>query len=192
MDSKRLPAEQAGTALSDMHATDLRAYLDRLIDNLDDSSLRATLKLMICEARGAIRKHQDLIALERLDRRDTAGRTDRLRELETVQALLTAIYARHAESEDEGMDDIAPQAARAQEPVHGGPLRDVPVRASPTPMATGPTSYSFKRFAAATIRNEEGVYVGRISAAALKGELAHAEPPPVRNRQGRHGARPAR
>ena len=68
-----------------MRATNLRAYLDQLIDNLDNSSLRATLKLMICEARSAIRKHQELIALERLDRRDTAGRTDRLRELETVQ-----------------------------------------------------------------------------------------------------------
>ena len=84
MDSKRLAPDQADTA--DMRATNLRAYLDQLIDNLDDSSLRATLKLMICEARGAIRKHQELIALERLDRRDTAGRTDRLRELgATVQ-----------------------------------------------------------------------------------------------------------
>ena len=72
---------------------------------LDDSSLRAVLKLMISESRGAVRKQQQLIALERLVGREAAGRMDRLRELEAAQKQLTAFYASHAESEDEGTDD---------------------------------------------------------------------------------------
>ena len=75
MHSKRLRVDQADAGSSTMRARDLRAYLDRLIDTLDDSSLRAVLKLMICETRGAVLKQQQLIALERLDGREAAGRT---------------------------------------------------------------------------------------------------------------------
>ena len=83
-----------GTFLSDTRRRALRAYLDQLVDHLDDSSLRATLKLMICEARGAVHKQRGLIALERLEGRDTAGRTAELRELKTAQEQLLAHCAR--------------------------------------------------------------------------------------------------
>lgn len=77
----------------------LRAYLEQLIDYLDDSSLRATLKLMTCEARGAIHKQRALIALEQRQGRDTVGRTVELGELERVHAELVALCARHAEDD---------------------------------------------------------------------------------------------
>jgi len=50
----------------------------------------ATLRLMISECRGAIHRPRGLIALARPDGRDTAGRTDRLRELEDIQDHLVA------------------------------------------------------------------------------------------------------
>ena len=176
MHSKRLRVDQADAGLSNMRARDLRAYLDRLIDTLDNSSLRAVLKLMICETRGAVLKQQQLIALERLDGREAAGRTDRLRELETVQHELTAVYASQAESEDEGLDEDAPPVSPVEEPVLG----------APTAMATASSVHALRRLG--TFRKEPEDYGGRFSAAALEGELAHAEPAPVRHRQGRHGA----
>jgi hypothetical protein len=180
MHSKRLRVDQGDEGLSTMRARDLRAYLDRLIDNLDDSSLRAVLKLMICEGRGAVLKQQQLIALERLDGREAAGRTDRLRELEAVQHELTAVYAIHAESEDEDLDEDGPQVSPVEEPVPGAPTR----------MATASSVPALRRLG--TIGKEQGDYVGRFSVAAPEGEIARAEPAAVRNRQGRHGARPAR
>jgi hypothetical protein len=180
MHSKRLRVDHADAGLPNMRARDLRAYLDRLIDTLDDSSLRAVLKLMICETRGAVLKQQQLIALERLDGREAAGRTDRLRELETVQHELAAVYASQAESEDEDLDGDAPPASLVEEPVLG----------ARTAMATASGVHALSRLG--TIRKEPGDYGGRLSAAALKGELARAEPAPVRDRQGRHGAGPAR
>lgn len=66
------------------------AYLAELIGILDYSTLHATLRLMISESRGAIHRQRELIALERLDGRDIAGRTEELRELETVQDQLVA------------------------------------------------------------------------------------------------------
>jgi hypothetical protein len=183
MHSKRLRVEQADADLSNTRATDLRAYLDRLIDNLDDSSLRAVLKLMICETRGAVCKQQQLIALERLDGRDAGGRMQRLRELEAAHKQLTAVYASQAESEDEDdqdMDEDERPVSRVEGPVHGASTRT----------ATASSLYAFRRLG--TIRKEQGDYGGRFSAAALEGELARAEPAPLRNRQGRHGAGPAR
>lgn len=185
MHSKRLRVEQADAGLSNARAADLRVYLDRLIDNLDDSSLRAVLKLMICETRGAVCKQQQLIALERLDGREAGGRMQRLRELEAAHKQLTAVYASQAESEDEGaddqdMDEDERPMSRVEEPVHGASTR----------AATASSVYAFRRLG--TIRKEQGDYGGRISAAALEGELARAEPAPLRNRQGRHGAGPAR
>jgi len=177
MHSKRLRVDQGDAGLSTMRARDLRAYLDRLIHNLDDSSLRAVLKLMICEGRGAVLKQQQLIALERLDGREAAGRTDRLRELETVQHELTAVYATHAESEDEDLDEDAPQESPVEEPMRGTPTR----------MATASSVHALRG-----LGKEQGDYVARFSGPALEGELARAEPAPVRDRQGRHGAGPAR
>lgn len=181
MHSNRLRVEQANADLTNTRVQDLRAHLDRLIDALDDSSLRAVLKLMICETRDAVCKQQQLIALERLDgRREAGGRMQRLRELEAAQKQLTAVYASQAENEDEGLDGDAPLASLVEEPALG----------ARTAMATASGGHALIRLG--TIRKEPGDYGGRLSAAALKGELARAEPAPVRDRQGRHGAGPAR
>ena len=103
---------------SDTRRRALRAYLDQLVDHLDDSSLRATLKLMICEGRSAIHKHRTLIASEQRDGSDTAGRTAELRELETVQAELVALCAHHTEEDLASHDPHSvPQRPQAQEPV---------------------------------------------------------------------------
>jgi hypothetical protein len=181
MHSNRLRVEQADAGLSNAPATDLRAYLDRLIDNLDDSGLRAVLKLMICEARGAVCRQQQLIALERLDGREAAGRMQRLRALEAAQKQLTAVYASHVESENEGADDQgidedpAP-VSRLEEPLAGASTR----------AATASSVQAFRRLG--TIRKEHGDYGGGLSAAAREGELARAEPAPIGDRQSRHGA----
>ena len=180
MHSNRLRVEQADAGLSNTRATKLRVYLDQLVDTLDDSSLRAVLKLMISESRAAVRKQQQLIALERLDGRAVGGRMQRLRELEAAQKQLTAVYASQAGSEDEGLDGDAPLASLVEEPVLG----------ARTAMATASGVQALSRLG--TIRKEPGNYGGRLSAAALTGELARAEPAPVRDRQGRHGAGPAR
>jgi len=185
MHSNRLGVEQADACLSTARATELRAYLDRLVDTLDDSSLRAVLKLMICETRGAVCKQQQLIALERLDGRAAGGRMQRLYELETAHKQLTAVYASHVASEDDGTDDEGLEDSEAQmSPV------EAPVHGASTRTATPSSVHAFTRLG--TIRKEPGDYGGRLSAAALEGELARAEPAPVRDRQGRHGAGPAR
>ena len=181
MHSNRLRVEQADAGLSNTRATELRAYLDQLIDTLDDTSLRAVLKLMISETRGAVCKQQQLIALERLAGREAGGRMQRLHELETVHTQLTAVYASHVASEDDGTDDerlgdSEAQMSRVEAPAH----------ASSTRTATPSSVHAFRRLG--TIRKEPGDYGGRLSAAALEGELARAEPAPVRDRQGRHGA----
>jgi len=180
MHGNRLRVEPANAALTNTRAQELRAHLDRLIDALDDSSLRAVLKLMICETRDAVCKQQQLIALERLDGREAGGRMQRLRELEAAQKQLTAVYASQVESEDEGLDGDEPLASLVEQPVLG----------ARTAMATASGVHALSRLG--TIRKEPGDYGGRLSAAALKGELARAEPAPVRDRQGRHGAGPAR
>jgi hypothetical protein len=185
MHSTRLRVEQADAALSNTRVTGLRAYLDQLVDTLDDSSLRAVLKLMISETRGALCKQQQLIALERLDGRDAGGRMQRLQELEGTHKQLTAVYASHVASEDDGTDDDgldedAAPVSRNEEPVQGASTRT----------ATASSVHAFRRLG--TVRKEPGDYGGRFSAATLEGELARAEPAPVRARQGRHGAGPAR
>ena len=184
MHSNRLRVEQADAGLSNAPATDLRVHLDRLIDTLDNSSLRAVLKLMICEARGAVCQQQQLIALERLDGREPAGRMQRLRGLEAAQKQLTAVYASHVESEDEGADgqgideDAAPvsRLRRTSATVHGASTRP----------ATASSVQAFRRLG--TIRKEQGNYGGCLSTAAREGEPARAEPAPVGNRQDRHRA----
>ena len=104
--------------LSDTRRRALRAYLDQLVDHLDDSSLRATLKLMICEGRSAIHKQRTLIASEQRAGNDTAGRTAELRELETVQAELVTLYTRHTEEDLASHDPHSlPHRPQAQEQV---------------------------------------------------------------------------
>ena len=95
MQSNRLRAATAAAGPPDRRAADLRLHLARLVDALDESSLRATLTLMLAEAEGAVRGKRSLIALERLDGRDTADRVAELRALESLQDELTAAHARH-------------------------------------------------------------------------------------------------
>ena len=78
----------------------LRAYLDHLVDKLDHTSLQAALKLMICEKRAVIQEQRGQIAFERLDARDIVGRTEELREQETLHDELVALYTCNCESED--------------------------------------------------------------------------------------------
>ena len=115
MHSKQLHTCEA-TAASGMQGTDLRVYLDQLINHLDESSLRATLKLMICESHGAIHKQQGLIALERLGGRNTAGRLDQLRDLKRMQDQLVAVYASYTDTEP----NVAPERVTARSPGGSG------------------------------------------------------------------------
>ena len=91
------------TYWSGIRTSTLRAYLDQLVDNLDDSSLRATLKLMICEARSAIHERRRLTSLEARDGRESSAQTDELRELETMHDQLVALYRRYTDGEDDLM-----------------------------------------------------------------------------------------
>jgi hypothetical protein len=160
MHSKRPPTGPVATNAPNPRAAELRAYLDRLVGHLDDSSLRAALKLMIAEAGGAVRRQQELIALERLDGRDTAGRIDQLGALELARDQLDEFCSRHVTIADD----------------HRAP-------------ATRPSAASFSSRGAATLRTRDSdeVHVGRISAAALDGELACAEPPAACHRQDGYG-----
>ena len=89
------------TCLSITSTLKFRAYLDQLVDKLDHTSLQAALKLMICEKRGVIQEQRRQIALERLDGRDIVGRTEELREQETLHDELVALCTRNCESEGE-------------------------------------------------------------------------------------------
>ena len=153
MHSNQLRACPASTASWGMQATDLRVYLDQLISSLDESSLRATLKLMIFESRGAIHKHQGLIALERLGGRNTAGRLDQLRDLETVRDQLMAVYANYTNNEL----DIPPDGS-----LRGHPMGQVnrQVRSTLIGGATRPAPCSFTRPAGATTKREQRPNVG--------------------------------
>lgn len=150
-------------------ATDLRLYLERLIEHLDNTSLRATLRLMIEEASGAVRRQEGLIALERLDGRDTARRLDRLRDLRRVRDELNAAYARSIDTEDPLTIESEDNSGEA---------------------ATEHLSWSFTRFPLVN-QQEREAHVGRIPAARLHAERPCSESPAVGHRQGRHGARAA-
>ncbi|HZX82338.1 MAG TPA: hypothetical protein VFF19_02150 [Reyranella sp.] len=170
--NRRWGAETAADAPL-RRGADLHLRLERLIDALDESSLRATLKLMLAETRGAIRQKQSLIALERFDGRDTADSVACLHELERLQDELTAAYARRVPPDDDTIDD-EPGAAMCT--------------------ATPPLAGAFRRAVVATSHErasqEREDSVGRISAAARQGEPARPQPPTARARQGRHAARP--
>jgi len=68
----------------------MQTYLARLRNELDSSTLRATLRLMLEESRAAIDKQRSLIALERLARRHSPIRLSQLRQLEGTRALVMA------------------------------------------------------------------------------------------------------
>ena len=143
-------------AVAGPRAADLHLRLEQLIAELDESSLRATLTLMLAETRDAIRKKQSLIALERLDGRDTADRIARLRELESLQNELMATYTRHVPPEDDVTVDGNERGAAIC-------------------TATPALARAFKS------QEREG-YVGRHSAVALQGEPSRPQPPAARAR----------
>lgn len=68
----------------------MKTYLTRLRNELDNSTFRATVGLMLQESRTAIDKQRSLIALERLARRHSPVRLSHLRMLEETRATLLA------------------------------------------------------------------------------------------------------
>jgi hypothetical protein len=70
----------------------LAEYLVRLHSQLDTATLAATLGLMICESRAAIRKQRGLIALQRLGGHDTSAAMEHLGELVTREAGLRMAF----------------------------------------------------------------------------------------------------
>jgi len=68
----------------------MKTYLTRLRNELDTSTFRATVGVMLQEIRTAIDKQRTLIALERLARRHSAVRLSQLRILEETRAMLMA------------------------------------------------------------------------------------------------------
>jgi hypothetical protein len=185
VDSNRLRAVKADAGSSELQGTDLRLYLDRLIEQLDDSSVRATLKLMIWESRGAIARQEGLIALERLGGRDTTARMGRLRELRSVQDDLMAVYTGRLDVDD----DFATQDGEASQVAPPGAKQ--PVRSAAPCTATTPLPCAFTKLAATTVY-ERGADTGRIPVTRLQAEPACAQPASIRPRQSRHASRAAR
>jgi hypothetical protein len=75
-----------------MQARGLTEYLARLHSHLDTATLAATLGLMICECRAAIRKQRGLIALQRLGGHDTSAAMEHLDELVAREVGLTMAF----------------------------------------------------------------------------------------------------
>lgn len=70
--------------------TTMKTYLMRLRNELDTSTFRATVGVMLQESRTAIDRQRSLIALERLARRHSPVRLSQLRILEETHAMLMA------------------------------------------------------------------------------------------------------
>jgi hypothetical protein len=68
----------------------MKTYLTRLRNELDTSTFRATVGVMLQESRTEIDKQRSLIALERLARRHSPIRLNQLRILEETRATLMA------------------------------------------------------------------------------------------------------
>lgn len=68
----------------------MKTYLARLRNELDSSTFRATVGVMLQESRTEIDKQRSLIALERLARRHSPTRLSQLRILEETRAKLIA------------------------------------------------------------------------------------------------------
>jgi len=81
------------------------AYVRRLHSQLDTTTVRATLVLMMDEARAAIDKQRQLIALERLDQRNDTLSLNELQALEKVQTTLNTVLLREAGAAYEEMDE---------------------------------------------------------------------------------------
>ena len=79
------------------------AYVRRLHSQLDTTTVRATLVLMMDEARAAIDKQRQLIALERLDQRNDTLSLNELQALEKVQTTLNTVLLREAGAAHEEM-----------------------------------------------------------------------------------------
>ena len=81
------------------------AYVRRLHSQLDTTTVKAILILMIGEARAAIDKQRQLIALERLTQRPNTASLDELHVLEKVQATLNTVLLRETGAAHEEMDE---------------------------------------------------------------------------------------
>jgi hypothetical protein len=81
------------------------AYVRRMHSQLDTTTVRATLVLMMDEARAAIDKQRQLIALERLDQRNDTLSLNELQALEKVQTTLNTVLLREAGAAHEEMDE---------------------------------------------------------------------------------------
>jgi hypothetical protein len=96
-----------------MHAEDQRQdLLARLRNELDTSTFKAALGVMLQETRTAIERVRARIALERLARRNTSTRMNQLQTLEEMQAMLVAARLRagngltYADIDDDGQGTI--------------------------------------------------------------------------------------
>ncbi|SEO78945.1 hypothetical protein SAMN02990966_02839 [Rhodospirillales bacterium URHD0017] len=81
------------------------AYVRRLHGQLDTTTVKATLILMMTEARVAIDKQRQLIALERLDHRPDTLSLAELQALEKVQTTLSIVLLRETGAAHEEMDE---------------------------------------------------------------------------------------
>ena len=81
----------------------LEAYVRRLHSQLDTTTVKATLTLMVSEARAGTEKKRRLIALERLTQRDSSRSLNELQPLEKMDSTLSAALLRET---DDGPDDI--------------------------------------------------------------------------------------
>jgi hypothetical protein len=81
------------------------AYVRRLHSQLDTTTVQATLILMMDEARAAIDKQRQLIALERLTQRHNTLSLNELQALERVQTTLNTALLREADAPREEMDE---------------------------------------------------------------------------------------
>jgi len=81
------------------------AYVRRLHSQLDTTTVKATLILMMGEARAATGKQRQLIALERLTQRHNTVSLDELQALEKVQATLNTVLLRETGAAREEMDE---------------------------------------------------------------------------------------
>lgn len=81
------------------------AYIRRLHSQLDTTTVQATLVLMMSEARAAIDKQRQLIALERLTQRDDTLSLNELQALEKVQTTLNTVLLRETVAARDEMDE---------------------------------------------------------------------------------------
>jgi len=81
------------------------AYVRRLHSQLDTTTVKATLILMMGEARAATGKQRQLIALERLTQRHNSVSLDELQALEKVQATLNTVMLRETGATHDEMDE---------------------------------------------------------------------------------------